>query len=465
MSGRSSRQIVQHAASLGDRARRSQRAVSHLARLLPLTAGVALLAAVIVAFTRGPVVLVAIVLAIGAAAAAFMFFDARRSRVITDEDAAVVDCAAGLDGALRSAYWFSAGPTTETASERDAVWRAFHIDNAAAHCEDVNWAAVYGERPRRRVWVVSLAGIVAALVLSFATFRLPGDGSSPSPSPSTSADARSAGESTGPVSPALVPQLIEGVLAMQAGRAPSPEALSAIGQVLELAKHNPAAREQIAGLLAGLDGATSGARDWSAPMQEGLERWAEEELYGFDPTSSRLEWAYQEAMARVALEQSAKPDASAAPDAPADAPSDGQPGDPNETGGDGAGKTDGTVVLADMGGAPTSFSQLLFGRQQASDGPARANAPQSAARQAALSAALRTEVVHAKADIAVPNTEPSGTRRATNAAGSAGTPLDAGALTYDRARTAQPPAIPDARRPLVHDYFRREADPERPRQP
>jgi hypothetical protein len=122
-------------------------------------------------------------------------------------------------------------------------------------------------------------------------------------------------------------------------------------------------------------------------------------------------------------------------------------------------------VLADTAGAPVSFSQLLFGRQTAADGPSRANVPQGALRQAARSAALRQEVVHASADVLGPDLDRVGARRATTAERVAPAASGGPSVTAVRSPAAQPPAIPDTRRPLVHDYFRRVAEPPPPRQP
>jgi hypothetical protein len=117
-------------------------------------------------------------------------------------------------------------------------------------------------------------------------------------------------------------------------------------------------------------------------------------------------------------------------------------------------------VRADTRGQPGSFASLLFGRQQAQDDDAEGAGRRAAVPNAGLTAALRREVVHARSD--VPEVyHPAAARRRPDpqppppAAGIAST-----GLAYDASHTSQPPAVPEARRALLHDVFARPREPE-----
>ena len=173
-----------------------------------------------------------------------------------------------------------------------------------------------------------------------------------------------------------------------------------------------------------------------------------------------LDWAYQEALARGGADERARLDAGG--DAAAsESVRDGKVGE-GEVAPAASGSTTDVPVEADLRGQAASFSSLLLGRQQASGGPDSPAAPKSPGRAATL-AALRHEVIHAQSDVEVPNPDAPAARRATNAGrtSTAATSPDHVAR-YDRSHAIQPPAVPDARRPLVHGFFLRPAEPGSP---
>jgi hypothetical protein len=117
----------------------------------------------------------------------------------------------------------------------------------------------------------------------------------------------------------------------------------------------------------------------------------------WDDGTPRLEWAYEAAVARAAVQESDAATADAAETSTREG-GEGRPG-ALDRGVRGSMKPDGPPLLAATRGQPGSFSSLLFGRQAANDDAAAASPRATGAPNAALIAALRREVVHARTDV------------------------------------------------------------------
>jgi hypothetical protein len=240
--------------------------------------------------------------------------------------------------------------------------------------------------------------------------------------------------------------------AIKSGRVASHEALAAIGQALEIAKIDPAAQKQMEALLAK---ARSNATDsdYSQDPWNDVVPGSREEY----EMLAALEWAYKDAVARAPIDDQVRRDAARAAPA-AKRSDDGKPGDrnPDDVG---SGATSDAPVLADTRGQAASFSTLLFGKQQASGDSGKTSSQQpTSARAATLAAALRGEVIQARSDATDLDRETAAARRATHAGGAPGTAVVMeNGVTYDRSRATQPPAVPEARRSLVHHFFLRPA--------
>jgi hypothetical protein len=260
---------------------------------------------------------------------------------------------------------------------------------------------------------------------------------------------------------------VDGVRALRAGETLSKESLAAIGEALELSATDATAKQELEDLLAASKTWVDVSSLFAAP--DACQSWdlrACEEARAQSMSQSGLEWAYQAAMARANVAQ--RRGQEEPPAAPAGATGGPTPDDRRaavDTSPDGTGDADGQPVLAARGGDPTTFTSLLFGRQPSASGSAvTPGAPAGQAASPALVAALRTEVVHAAADALDPQAGRSRARRAATSedAAAPGRAGVAPATTYDRGRAWQPPVIPDARRPLMQDFFSRTAEPVRP---
>ena len=250
-----------------------------------------------------------------------------------------------------------------------------------------------------------------------------------------------------------MPQLVEGMRAMKSGGLPSKAQLSAIGHALEIAKTDPDAQKQIEALLA------------RAAADPNDQQWGQDDDPDRDPRDvynngfeiNDLSWAYQEAVARVRSGERPHSDPRGEAGA-SDGTRDGKPGE-RDSEPAASGSPDGVPVLADTRGQPVGFLSQLLGRQQASGEPGSADHSQSAGHATALTAALRAEIVRARSDVNVPDLDTPSGRRATNAGRTpAGASIVDNGVRYDRSQAAQPPAVPELRRPLVHSFFLRPAD-------
>jgi len=370
-------------------------------------------------------------------------------RVLRDDAVADLDRAAALDGSLRSAHWFAVNTPAAAAADRNDPWISRHLEDAARRAADVDWGRVYRRPSNRLRWALAAACAVLAVGLSVRPLpRLV------RPTAQPPATTRSPIAGPPEISASLDPQIIEGMKAMRAGRTPSEEQLSAIGEVLETAKHDAAARKRIEAEVNGSESHAADARQSSPSDSDGA--WSDDYHNGFE--MSDLDWAYQEALARGRSEEAtrAEPGGEVTPPAGAGEPKGkGRQGEPAASG-----ELSGSPVEGDTRGNPASFSSLLVGNQHAKGEPGAPERANDAGRAAKLAATLRAEVVHASSEVTLPALDVAAARRATNASRTpAAGPVTTDGVPYDRSRAAQPPAVPDARRPLLRGFFLRPAEP------
>ncbi len=451
----SARQSVRSSAARGDRARRVAAANRRIARYaLPVTAS-ACLASALIPVLGGPGSVGLTLLVAGAAIAGATVLAARFApRVLHDGVVAQLDRAAALDGSLRSAYWFATHDSSTTrAADRTAPLIASHLEEAASRAAGVDWTRVYSWPLNRARTALVVACIVAAVGLSFKPLprlsrpavQARHEGGGAPETSTTPADA--------PGAP--VPQILEGIKALRSGRKPSEEQLSAIGHALDTARHDPAARKRIEGEVNASDSKGTDPRQSSSSDSESAA-WSNDYQNGFE--MSDLDWAYQEAMARGRTDEAPHPEPGGdvtPPSGTSDPSSKGRPAEPAA-----AGELTGSPIEGDTRGRPADFSSLLRGTQHATGHSGAPDQAKDDGRAARLAAALRTEVVHANSEITLPNLDRPASRRATTA--SSVPPAAPGAsehVAYDRSHAAQPPAVPDARRPLLRGYFLRTDEP------
>jgi hypothetical protein len=444
----SAAQQIARAASDGDIAQRRQRAGILVGRWIPHAAALACALALVAAWLDRARFGGVAFLSVTAVGALVVLLLARRERTLTDRVVADLDRAADLGGALRSAHWFAVENARQPQAD-GSEWLAFHVDSAAARAGGIDWARVFlrpSETRRALVAMVFAAATVAATVWP-APIRAALGGGPASPS-ATELRAEA-------IPAALLPQLVEGMRAIKEGRPPSKEALAAIGQALEIAKGNEALRSELDHLFAEV-GDFEGDTGFFDQSREGYELRAlyDDQGYPMDPS---LEWAYQDASAKTSADRFPMKEGATDPSGDGESSARGAEGD--------AGEREAGLGSPDPGGDPgqgeggvASFSSLLFGKQPSS-GAGKGSPQAAASNMASLMAALRREVVNAQRDVNG-TSGGRGDRRATNAATArANTVSGTIDTTYDQARATRPPAVPEDRRTLVHDFFRREADP------
>ncbi len=446
MDSSSARARIHRAAVLGDRARRTAIVMRRVGRFGPVIAAGACVTTVMSVALHGPRWPGPSLLAIAGALAALAFALARTSRPIVDAVAAELDRAAGLAGAFRSACWFIAAASSPAPQ---SAWREVHISETAQLVTGVDWAGVYRSNVDRRTWLVACALVVATV----AAARWPASVARVPASRSTHEASARDQATSGPPADLGTPALTEGLRAIKSGRVPSTESLAAVGRALDLAKADTATKSRLDELFKHTQ-PDQPAGAWSGQPQDDDGDVDERTQALVNPWA--VEWAYQDAVSRASASKPSARESQAAPSRN-DTASPGN-SDEHREAATGKGSADGAAVLGQTRGQTAGFSSLLFGRQQADgaggDTPARGSA--SLPRTAALTTALRQEIVHARSDIT--DVPPSGARRASQNESVAVDAHPSGArVTYDRGHGSQPPVVPAERRALVHDVFVRPA--------
>ena len=437
--------LVRHAAALGDRARRAQAASHRVARFLPWAAAASCGASALALLVgRGrPVGL--LLLAASVVAAVLVLILARIDRPVSDDIVAELDTVAGLDGALRSAHWFASHDGSRAGSSADADWVTFHIEATAGPAAALDWRRLYARPRAARRWLAA-AALSAATVLMLIV-------DSPRFSHPRASGTDAGGDTLIVVPHHLAGDVVEGMNAMKAGTQPSKQALTAVGRAIEIARKDPRARRELDDLFS--QSGSADGRFLDAGM--GDHDWDVNEMPYWDDGTPRLEWAYEAAVARAAVQESDAATADATETSPREA-GDGRPG-ALDRGVRGSMKPDGPPLLAATRGQPGSFSSLLFGRQAANDDAPTTSPRATGAPNAALIAALRREVVHARTDVGAANRVAATRHPAEGSrARGAGPGVAATGQQYDASSAGRPPAVPDARRGLLHDFFIRPAE-------
>lgn len=452
MRDKSARQLIHESAAAGDRRRRGVLARQFVLTWLPAIGAIAALISLMLLAFDGPRFIGPAMLLAGVLMATVVRLVARRPHEITDTQLLELDSAANLGGALRSAHWFAA----ESRQASLGPLGEFHLEQAASRVTGVKWEDVYRRSSGGPAWVKFALSAAAVGVF----FSWPARSLAIVDQPDASAAPARAVERALPT--ILVPKIVEGVRALEAGEAPSSESLTAIGQALELSASDEVVRKQLEELLAA-------SRTWAdvssfwADSEECMpwELRACEER-GYNLSRAGLEWAYEGATARArGAERRAQDERSpsmtdARPEQTGANNSGGVVAAASEKGG-----AESQPVVTDTGGQPTSFSSLLFARPQVGTGSGPPGGPAaSQSRTSALAAALRAEVVHAAADTLDPNDDRAPVRRATTSNQSAPNRTGVSSTTtYDRGRAWQPPPIPEVRKSLVHEFFYRPMEP------
>lgn len=436
-------QRVLRSARRGNRARRLSVCRRVIDQIFPWIAAAACAASALALLTGRGQAIGIVLLAGSALAAAVALFAARLDRPPSDRQLAAIDRAARLEGALGSACWFARHRGASNHAADDERWIAYHVDHAAERAAGVDWARVYARPIARRRWMTTLILAAATIVLA----RLE------TPPVSLGWAAEQDADTIMVVPPHLAGDVVEGMNALKAGAPLSKDVLTAVGRAIEIARNDRNARRDLEDLFA----RTGGDPRWLDGESFGSHDWDVNERPDWDEGTPALEWAYEAAVARAALDD---PSGASAP-ARTSRDEGGRTGRAGELqrGATAPLTQESAVLRADARGQTGSFSSFLFGRQRATDEAGTGPAASSTAPAGALAAALRREVVHARSDL--PDAPPpTAARRAPDRVQPPASPTGIAptGLTYESSRAARPPAIPDARRGLVHDFFVRATD-------
>jgi hypothetical protein len=440
---------VRDAVRDADRRRRSRDGLRQLARLAPIAAGLALVTAAVARLAGWPGrVSLAVLLAL-AAVLAVLLIVRRRSRETTDALAARIDSDAGLQGELRSAHWFEARDVRDD-------WAEFHLDRARQRLSAVSWGDLYPRDRAGRAWITTAllaAGAVALMI------TLPGRSGA-------AADATLAGElgiAAAQLPPDLQKRLDELLAAVKAGEPGTAEASEATLKELQelLAKLDPELQKKLADLAQQLR-----EQDKFKHADEGDSRAGDADPDSNAGMPEDVRWAAEDLAARLA---NADVDRKTAEQNPAASSETGEKGagspqaeaanaKPNEGGmqmmreaasDPGASQ----LMMAAVGAMGGDSSSGPGGNQGNNCGPG--SDPAECAKEfASIAQALRKELIEASADMLGENVPTEDIRRKTEQGASAlGFTRIAPPATAERSRAVSPPAVPDARRPLLFNYF------------
>jgi len=450
MASENARDVVRAAVVAADRRRRARESSAIVWRVAPAIAAAALLIAVGHRLFGWPALLSPVVIITSAIALVIFVYAAQRPRVPNDRAAARLDRDAELAGELRSAHWFAQnGEATQ--------WTDFHLSEAAARTRAIDWAAVYRPARQPRVWSATMVMALAALIVS-ATL--------PARSASSSGSAIGAGGASRAAKAAVGPQAAPLML--------PPELQKKLEELLagiENGKLTPTDALQRAGDLKDLLSLL--AKQLDPELQKKLQDAAAQATSRGDKpvdASALAERARRDALdvstpseLRDALEDLAKQLDKGAQTENAQAGA--------QSGSQKQGKGDISVQPPQSANGDAQDASMQFSRESAGAGASQASMvamglssndpnPGDGGRRGGgapetppeLTQALRRETVEASKDTTGENITTE-TRRKTEQGHATASYTHAAAASFDRARSAAPPAVPELRRAQVRSYF------------
>ena len=431
-----------------DRQRRSRDGLQWLARLAPIAAGIVLVTAAVGRVAGWPARgTVALFIVLAAALTAY-FLVQRRSRATTDALAAKIDADAGLGGELRSAHWFES-------REANDEWADYHLDRARERLSAVSWTELYPRVRAGRTWVLTSALTAIAIALMMTLPRTQETGLDPQ----LAAEIAAVADQLPPDLQKRLDELLSAVKAGEPGAAEASEATLAELKEL-LSKLDPELQRKLADLAKQL----REQKDFKN-ADEGDQRADN------DPDSNAgmpedMRWAAEDLAARLA---NAKLDRQTAEKNPSASSETGEKGagspqaenanaQPNEKGAqmmrEAASDPGATQLMMAAVGAMGGDSSSGPGNNQGNNCGPGTDPAQCAKEFASIAQALRKELIEASADMLGENVKTEDFRRKTEQGTSAlGFTRIAPPATLERSRAASPPAVPDARRPLLFNYF------------
>jgi hypothetical protein len=372
----------------------------------------------------------------------------RRAREISDPVALAIDTDASLNGELRSAHWFA---TNGGGDE----WSAYHVEQAADRVGRVDWSALYPPVRAVKSWALSAVLAIAAMAIAV---EIPGIGPTfqgAAAGPEAELAARLAGEEI----PEELRKKIEEMLAnMSAEQMDAKELEAKLANIKELMDQlDPAMQKKLAELLKkqplGEDAQTK-RRDLDEEDRAERAERGENSQAGL-PEDVR--WGLEDLAARLA---SANLDRKTNENNPSASSETGEMGKGSQQAEMQAGGQQQMQLMREA--AKEAGAQMMAGGAGMMGGDSQAGAGGNSGQKSgqadarSIAEALRRELVEAAADARGENVPIEDIRRKTEQGRSSlGFSKVAPLATFDRSRTAAPPAVPVARHPLLYNYFTR----------
>jgi hypothetical protein len=445
-SGLSAQDVVRQRVRDGLGERRARRATRAVLRAAPWAASVAVTVALVVRVAGWPASITWTTLAVAGAGLVAWFLWLRRVPPPTDAMAATLDEGAGLGGELRSAFWF--------AEQREpGPWAAFHLERAAERVAVLDWSDFYPPVRATRAWVLTGVFVVAAIVLNV---HIPARRAAP---PAGAARSAAAPADEVPLELLLPPDVrkrLEDLLSqIEKGKIAAAVANAKLKELQDLlSKIDPSLDPALATLAkraadaAVAENKTADPKSLAerarADAHSGLPQDLKEQL---EDIASRLANPRLGARQGESAERSASGDqgqmakaSAGAASAQANAAEAAM-----QLSREAASSQGGQMMLAGAGSMGGDSSSGAGGNSGAKSGAVNAGL---------IAQALKQEMIEASADVQGQNVTAEDIRRKTEqGTSSIGFTHVVAPPTIDPSRTLPPPPVPDARKPLVMQYF------------
>jgi hypothetical protein len=414
-----------------------------IARLAPMAAVVAVAVAIAGRFAGWalPATLVSAGVLVVAVIAVSIVYARRRES--DDAIATRVDDDANLGGELRSAHWFA------SKDDRDD-WTDFHLQRAAARASGVEWAGLYPAEHNIKSWAATAACLAIAVTVSMIGRTQPVIAGGPA----AVADGQK-GEAGDQLSDEL--------------RAKLDALLAAMGKDQFDAAANKADLELLKKLMANVDPALQKKLDdllkqKPATDQKTQAKGLDENLdeRGADTTAGLPEdvkWALEDLAAKLANSNAQRQT------------NENNPGASTQTGEKGKGSAQAEMAAGKSGDPSIQMVReaasdpgaakmmpggggMMGGDSRAGQGGNNPNAKPGSATPEQIAQTLRKELIEAQVDAQGENVSKEDLRRKTEKGTSAiGFTRVAAPANFDPSRATAPPTVPEARQPLVQQYF------------
>lgn len=436
--------LVRDVVDRADRHRRNRAALASLVKAAPVAGAVVFVGALVGRLAGWPAwTTPAFVLGCAGLLTAW-FVAARARREQPDVVASRVDHDADLAGELRSAHWFA------DRSDRDS-WADYHVACAADRASAVAWDRLYPPVAAGKPWAATAALTAAAIAVAF----VGPVGRAAKPSDLIAAEVAELAEALPPELQARLNQLLA---AMDAGDVSADAAKATLEELKALMSQiDPKLQEKLAELAKnmplGKDAATK-RKDLDA--EDANER-ADNAMAGMPED---VKWALEDLAARLANENRNRETAEGNPSASSETGETARGSSQAEATQANAAEAGAQLMRQSASAAEAGASQMMMAGAGAMGGDSSGGAGGNSPNQGgpldfkSIAQALRQEIIEANTDDLGKDLPKEDIRRKTERGRSAlGFTGAAAPTTYDRSRATAPPTVPDARRPLIYNYF------------